>query len=716
MKKFYLLILLLSISFAQDFKFLGKILDIETKEPIIDANIVFIESDIGAASDINGNFTVTNLNRLKYEILVSAIGYKDIKTTINLVSQDNFIFELIPEPVLTSALNVVGRFPSKHLPYFTQNISSEKISDNNYQTMSELFRNIGGVDVQTAHDNGRNANFSIRGSSDYKPGGYNNRVLVLLDGFQISMPYSGSIDWNAMPLDFLDRVEVVKGPVSSLYGQNSMGGIINLVTKNYSDEFYNIKATVGSYDSKDLNLTMSNVTDNISYTALLQHKKGNGHRFNAQYEQNNFYTKIFNKKQDLSVSLIANKSINGQPGFFVEDRPSLTSYRISNRDSVYLQLFKKQTLDANNNIVYSLSMNHFYTNYFDREDTPVEEIQEQTFYNDTSLNLRAEYQKLISTKSYLIFGSDIILEQSDISIYRNIYDNLKQVTGGFFVQNRIQLSERLLLGLGLRFDYRNVDRGDEFSYKSFSDVSPKINLTFKRDTFSTWNFALSKGFRSPSLSELFLQYESDYGLNTQGNPNLEPEQLYGLDISFDRTNKTNLTYSVSTFYYNYKDMIDFVYGLPVIALNRSDISSNGLETNISYKINPNLNLDLGYTFLRVDDINNVDPILYRPKHKFISSIKHKSKNISNIISMRYQSKQDYQDFLSDDREYEGSEIKFPIEQLDSLFLFNYIGTYELNNNHKVSLKISNLFYKQYELIQDFPMPGRTISLMYESTF
>ena len=373
-------------------------------------------------------------------------------------------------------------------------------------------------------------------------------------------------------------------------------------------------------------------------------------------------------------------------------------------------------MDANNNIVYSLSMNHFYTNYFDREDTPEEEIQEQTFYNDTSLNLRAEYQKLISTKSYLIFGSDIILEQSDISIYRNIYDDLKQVTSGFFVQNRIQLSERLLLGLGLRFDYRSVDRGDEFSYKSFSDVSPKINLTFKRDTFSTWNFALSKGFRSPSFSELFLQYESDYGLNTQGNPNLEPEQLYGLDISFDRTNKTNLTYSVSTFYYNYKDMIDFVYGLPVIALNRSDISSNGLETNISYKINPNLNLDLGYTFLRVDDINNVDPILYRPKHKFISSIKHKSKNISNIISMRYQSKQDYQNFLSDEREYEGSEIKFPIEQLDSLILFNYISTYELNNNHKVSLKISNLFDKQYELIQDFPMPGRTISLMYESTF
>jgi len=163
-------------------------------------------------------------------------------------------------------------------------------------------------------------------------------------------------------------------------------------------------------------------------------------------------------------------------------------------------------------------------------------------------------------------------------------------------------------------------------------------------------------------------------------------------------------------------MIDFVYGLPVVALNRSDISSCGLETNISYNINPNLNLDLGYTYLRVNDIYNVDPILYRPNHKFISSIKHKSKNISHIISMRYQSEQDYQDFLSDEREYEGSEIKFPIEQLDSLVLFNYVGSYKLNNRDKISLKISNFFDKQYELIQDFPMPGRTLNIMFERIF
>jgi outer membrane cobalamin receptor len=83
--------------------------------------------------------------------------------------------------------------------------------------------------------------------------------------------------------------------------------------------------------------------------------------------------------------------------------------------------------------------------------------------------------------------------------------------------------------------------------------------------------------------------------------------------------------------------------------------------------------------------------------------------------MRYQSEQDYQDFLSEDREYNGSEIKFPIEKLDALLLFNYIASYELIDG-KISLKVSNIFDVEYELIQDYPMPGRLVSLMYKKSF
>lgn len=711
-----LLIIFLSFIYGQGFDLSGKVISNSTLIPISDVNIFIQGTELGTASNEDGLFKFSEIQSSKYILIVSAIGYKDQYLEISL-NRDllDFSIQLEEESVLAKALSVVGRFPSKHIPYLTKNISNQDIIDNDYQTMSELFRNVGGVDVQMAHNNGRNANFSIRGSSDYKPGGYNNRVLVLLDGFQISMPYSGSIDWNGMPLDFLDRVEVVKGPVSSLYGQNSMGGIINLVTKNYSQEFLNSKVTLGSFNKKDINIGMNNIYNNISYTTLLEYKKGDGHRFNAQYEQNNFYTKIYNKEKEFSVSLMANRSLNGQPGFSVEERPALISYRLSDRDSVYLQLFKKQNLNNNDNLVYSASINHFYTHYEDRGDTPEDEIQDDTFYNDTSLNLRTEYQKLFNDKSYLIVGADIIIEESDISIYKDIYSDPMQLTAGVFAQNRLVLNEKLLLGVGLRIDYRLIDRGNVYSNKAFSNVSPKINLSYKQDSYSTWNFALSKGFRSPSLSEMFLQYASDYGLYTQGNPDLEPEQLYGLDIGYDRSNLSDTSFSVDTFYYVYEDMIDFVYGLPVVARNRSDISSCGLETNINYKLNDNLSINAGYTYLRVNDLNDIDPILYRPKHKLVSGVKHTKGKVSNVISMRYQSEQDYQDFLSDDREYEGSEIRFPIKKLDALMLFNYIGSYQLLDS-KISLKISNIFNVEYQLIQDYPMPGRLVSISYEKLF
>ena len=711
-----LLIVFLSFIYGQGFDFSGKVISNSTLIPIADVNIFIQDTELGTASNEDGLFKFSEIQSSQYTLIVSAIGYKDQYLEVDL-NRDllDFFIQLEEESVLAKALSVVGRFPSKHIPYLTKNISNQDIIDNDYQTMSELFRNVGGVDVQMAHNNGRNANFSIRGSSDYKPGGYNNRVLVLLDGFQISMPYSGSIDWNGMPLDFLDRVEVVKGPVSSLYGQNSMGGIINLVTKNYSQEFLNSKVTLGSFNKKDINIGMNNIYNNISYTTLLQYKKGDGHRFNAQYEQNNFYTKIYNKEKEFSVSLMANRSLNGQPGFSVEERPTLISYRLSDRDSVYLQLFKKQNLNNNDNLVYSASINHFYTHYQDRGDTPEDESQDDTFYNDTSLNLRTEYQKLFNDKSYLIVGADIIVEESDISIYKDIYSNPMQLTAGVFAQNRLVLNKKLFLGVGLRVDYRLIDRGNVYSNKVFNNVSPKINLSYKQDSYSTWNFALSKGFRSPSLSEMFLQYASDYGLYTQGNPDLEPEQLYGLDIGYDRSNLSDTSFSVDTFYYVYEDMIDFVYGLPVVARNRSDISSCGLETNINYEFNDNLSINAGYTYLRVNDLNDIDPILYRPKHKLVSSVKYTKHKVSNIISMRYQSEQDYQDFLSDDREYEGSEIRFPIKKLDALMLFNYVGSYQLLDS-KISLKISNIFNVEYQLIQDYPMPRRLVSISYEKLF
>ncbi len=716
--KFFISILFLGLVLAQDLSIGGIVYDSDSS-PIVDANIVLAGENIafGTATDENGFFTFKNLKSGEYIVSVSVIGF--YKKLIPLSVEDtieNLSIRLKEGSVLLDGLDVVGRFPSKHIPDFTENINTNELKNSNSETISELFRDVVGVDVQMEHNTGRNVNLSIRGSSDYKPGGYNNRVLVLLDGFQVSIPNSGSVDWNALPLEFIDNIEIAKGPVSSLYGQNSMGGVINLVTKKSQEEFSKIKVNLGSFNRRDVSLGLNRENKNgLSYLTLLQYKEGDGHRFNAQHRQNNFYFKAHSPKSNFTTSIMINKSFNGQPGFEKPERPSLISYRLSDRDSIYFQFFKRFDFEDNQNFDFSFNINHFYTYYRDREDVPESEEQGDTYYNDLSANLRFEYQWLFNDKIYLIVGDDIIFDQSDITIFNNIYDKPWQLTSGTFARTQFEINEKLLFSVGVRYDYRSIDPGGVYNRINFNAFSPKINFTYNSNNFTRWNFGLSKGFRAPSFSELFLKYATDYGLNHQGNPNLKPEELYAIDVGYNYTNLSDINFSINTFYYLYNDMIDFIYALPVTSKNRTDVNSIGLETNLSFDLSSYWKFNIGYTYLEVEDINDIDPILYRPKHKIASKIMYQKNKMNHTLSFNFQSEQDYQDFLSDDYQFIDSEIRFPLEKLDSLLLVNYTGSYQFNDID-FSLKVSNILDVEYELIQDYPMPGRVISFSLQSNF
>ena len=708
-----LLLLFFGILIGQDVSISGLVVDSETNNPIIDANIFVPDSDFGAATDYQGNFKIENLENKNYTIIASALGYKD--SILTITSESNLIIKLVPSSIMGAALEVIGRYPSKHTPNFTDNITRDIISEQKSQTLSELFRNVLGVDVQMEHNVGRNANVSIRGSSDYKPGGYNNRVLVLLDGFQMSIPNSGSVDWNGMPLEFIDRVEVLKGPMSSLYGQNSMGGVINLVTKKFKNEFSTLKASYGTFNSKDLDVGLNrNINDNLSLQTLFQYKEGDGHRFNSQFRQNNIYLKLSKPESNLTTSIIVNKSYTGQPGFDRVERPSLISYRLTNRDSIYLQFFKRFKFKNNQDLDYSFSVNHFYTHYRDRKDVPDTEVEPENFYNDLSVNTRIEYQWLINNDLYFLAGDDIIFEQSEISVFNDSFENPWQITHGIFGRLKYQVNPKLSLAAGIRHDFRTVKPADNFSYINFSSFSPKFNMQYIVDDKSNINLSVSKGFRAPSFSELFLKYSTSYGLVTQGNANLNPEELFGIDFAYNFNNLENFKFSVNPYYYVYNDMIDFVYAIPVIARNRTDVNSMGFETKFNFVFD-NVNFDLGYTFLEVDDMNDLDPMFYRPKHKIVAKTSLDQRLIRHSFLIKYQSEQDYQDFLSDDYDFSGNEIKFPVNQLDGLLLADYVAMFKFKTMD-LSLKIANIFDVEYELIQDYPMPGRMISLNYEMKF
>lgn len=368
----------------------GTVTDGETAVGLANANVFFPDLGVGTATDNSGRFHVSGLPVGLHRFEVSSIGYEKTVETVKVESDDSEILirlEVVPYPL--DQVEVQGLMMSRLSTEKVAVITADEIDQREAQSLSELLAFVPGVDVQSAHSLGRNVNVSIRGSSYYKPGGYNNRVLLLLDGFPILIPNSGGADWNAVPIDDIQRVEVLHGPASALYGQNSMGGVINLITRGSEFERPpSASVSVGSYGAKKVAASSGLSMGEFRATANLSRITSEGHRFNAQAELTRFSGKLTRSWEGdnvLSFSTILTESLAGHPGFVAPDRPSLISYRLSRRSSQYFQLHHRAKLNSRLSWNNSLAVHGFVTSYTDRDDTPLEEIEGETNYDDLSI-------------------------------------------------------------------------------------------------------------------------------------------------------------------------------------------------------------------------------------------------------------------------------------------------------------------------------------------
>lgn len=160
-------------------------------------------------------------------------------------------------------------------------------------------------------------------------------------------------------------------------------------------------------------------------------------------------------------------------------------------------------------------------------------------------------------------------------------------------------------------------------------------------------------------------------------------------------------------------MIDFVYSLPVIAVNREGVTGTGSELQCIWSPLPALTIRSEYSYLNMTDKGG-DPILYRSKHKASVNVAFEVGSYKMSTFIHGWSAQKYENFLSHEYETVDDKILFPIEELPDQVLV------DLNVNKKFklfdgNLSISNVFDMEYELIQDFPMPGRAWRLTLTKT-
>jgi len=225
-----LLFLLQSNCFSQSYSINGTITD-TLNNPLQYINVAIPGTTFGDASDENGKYEITNLLNGNYTIKYSAIGYQAVTKADIIINNNSMIINIVLREEIIESEEVVvtsGKYEQKksELPVSAELISGTEFLERNFSDIEDALRYVPGVNMVDDQ-------ISIRGSSGYSRG-TGSRVLLALDGLPFYTGDTGETIWEAIPVTELQRVEIIKGAASSLYGSSAIGGVVNAISRDIS--------------------------------------------------------------------------------------------------------------------------------------------------------------------------------------------------------------------------------------------------------------------------------------------------------------------------------------------------------------------------------------------------------------------------------------------------------------------------------------------------
>ncbi len=333
---------------AADFGVLkGTITDRNDGEPVIGASVMLENTTIGAASDFDGNYSIMEIPAGTYSLKVSGVGYAPLVQKVTVPAGETATLNLkLAETTIMASEVVVGAALYEQdrldVPITASVVSEDEIKEEPNPSLDQVIETVPGVNVT------RSAGYSassvqIRGSNTYQGGGIGTRVNAFYDGFPINTPETGGIVWTNINMNSADKVEVIKGASSTLYGSGAMGGVVN-VFGHLPDKF-EVKSGIsgGFYDSTP-DSDQSTYTDGytpwlwstyigigdkqgpINYSLLYTHSEDDGYRENSQTEMDDIKLKArydIDSRQYLQITSSYNETNAGYVSTWPYDLVSL---------------------------------------------------------------------------------------------------------------------------------------------------------------------------------------------------------------------------------------------------------------------------------------------------------------------------------------------------------------------------------------------------------
>lgn len=488
-----------------------------------------------------------------------------------------------------------------------------------YKTAAELLSFSPGVFVRDFGGLGQLKTLSIRGSSS-------DQVVILLDGVRLNNPIGGGVDLSTIPVNFVDRFEVIRGGASAFAGTDALGGVVNIVTKPTDEPFTFASATYGSYETFVLNVGRAQKIGNFSYLVSFSHAQSEGDfkfksvndltltRINNDFHSESFLTKLaydFGSGWKISFLNEFFYDDRGVPGLGEFQQPDATQKDARNLTSVNIskEQFASPDLDLNIQLYNRYDYLKF-TNPMPTIGVPINTLSETySFGANPRLTWFAPYNQTIT----------IATEARAEFLSNDDFDNPSRFTYSAFGSDEITLmDEKLLINPVLRLDVWTTHQDDTTTDVGFS---PKLGIVVSPKNYLSFKTNIGRSFRAPSFGELFFPEEGFIG----GNPDLKPETSYDFDIGV-LLSHPKAALELTYFRNHIDDLILFVFisAQRIEPRNVGNVDEQGVETSLILRPFEYLELYGAYTFLsgEIDETGAQLPGRPRNKADFRAVLSH----------------------------------------------------------------------------------------------
>jgi outer membrane receptor for ferrienterochelin and colicin len=728
-----LLIGLLSIStpLTGQWTLSGQVVDAESGEGLSYVNIVFDhQSHLNTTSDLTGFFKIEVPNDVAYDVTFVMIGYQTLM--LHNISADSIPLHITmhPEIYLTDEVIVSATRKTQSIdlaPASVGLVTRHQLAERGTRTFDDAFHSINGV-VATRSSNSNVQALSIRGASEVAGGGIGNRVLLLLDGRPAITPESGGALWNLVPLGAIERIEVIKGAYSSLFGSSTMGGVINVITRTPDTSahtdlhlhygFYQKPPAYthfdGYHDFNGFDITHSNRIGKVSYVLNGSSKMNDGHRQSTTFNMTNIFGKVkfaFSPNRSMEVSVIQNKIHNDTPATWLSftDPYHVATYRQDDEQQrrevnadVHYEAYAHSNLKYSSRFYYYGAFSDFIFNGDPNNDSTnvntgkqfldEEHVKVHRIGNATQIDIN------INRRHYMISGFEVQADKVDGRPDTVLYGIHHAWNAGAYAQDEIVLGKKFIVTAGARYDFYNIT-GTFME----SNISPKIAAVYHASDMLSFRTLLARAFRNPSIAERYTKFEQGGGFSFQISPLLRAEKL---TLSAEVGGKINLDHKlrldVAVYYNRYKDLISYkqvsLAGQPLRfeVVNLNNAIMQGFEASIEYDPFEKLKIFAGYNYLDARDqstgrINDVLP--YKSKH-------------TAYLNLIYQYKIFHLSMLARSRSKIEEVFIYPGSEPDGYVVLNAKLNARLTDSFSAYLQVDNITDKQYEEIERYRLPGR----------